>query len=209
MTDLKAEADGFVIPPKTTDEIETDFRDPKRAKSGYYLHVDQQLPKPTFKIVQVDDNNSLVFEVPEVGFYRLRENAVLPTKGTPGSACWDVYAAEDACLWKGQVTVVPIGWRVVIPQGYRIDFRPRSGLAAAHGITVVNSPGTIDEDYQGELKAILGTVSNTCDYRIKTGDRIGQIHLERVLDWNIREISEEELPADTERGTGGHGSTGK
>ena len=101
--------------------------------------------------------------------------------------------------------MVPTGLFVELPSGYEMQVRPRSGLAAKHGITVLNSPGTIDADYRGEVKIILVNLSDT-EFEIKPGERIAQLIVakhERV-EWNIVE----EL-SDTERGAGGFGSTGK
>jgi len=178
---------------------------------------------PTFaNLLELKDSESGELPYPTVipvlppllGFYRLNPEAILPTKGTSKSACYDLYALEDAVVRVGTITKVLTGWRMVIPAGYRVDLRPRSGLAAKHGITVVNSPGTIDEDYPGEAMVLLtkvtfgegGSTGSNSIYYIKKGDRVAQIKLERVVEMEVEEV--QELPATGDR-TGGCGSTGK
>ena len=101
--------------------------------------------------------------------------------------------------------MVPTGLYVELPEGYEMQIRPRSGLAAKHGITVLNSPGTIDADYRGEIKVILVNLSNT-PFTIEPGERIAQMIVARYeqVEWQAVESLSE-----TERGAGGFGSTGK
>ncbi len=150
--------------------------------------------------------------IPRLGLYRLSSNAIMPTHATKHSACWDVYSIEDKRLGEtgGQWRFAPVrtGWRLVIPQGFRIDVRARSGLAAKQGVTVLNAPGTIDHDYKGELMIILGSL-NRCAIDIKKGDRIAQIALERVQEFTVEEIGEEDLPVIDSDRIGGLGSSGK
>lgn len=133
----------------------------------------------------------------------------LPAYETLGAAGMDVRAAveEDkpVTIKPGERAMVPTGLSVAIPSGYEIQMRPRSGLAAKHGITCLNSPGTIDSDYRGELKVILIN-HGASDFVIARGERIGQIVLAAVSRIQWQEVSE--LP-DTERGAGGFGSTGR
>ncbi len=133
----------------------------------------------------------------------------LPAYETLGAAGMDVRAAvEDGkpvTLKPGERAMVPTGLSVAIPQGYEIQMRPRSGLAAKHGITCLNSPGTIDSDYRGELKVILINHGDQ-DFVIARGERIGQIVLAAVSRMIWQEVAE--LP-ETERGAGGFGSTGR
>ena len=133
----------------------------------------------------------------------------LPAYETLGAAGMDVRAAvEDGkpvTLKPGERAMVPTGLSVAIPQGYEIQMRPRSGLAAKHGITCLNSPGTIDSDYRGELKVILINHGDQ-DFVIARGERIGQIVLAAVSHMIWQEVAE--LP-ETERGAGGFGSTGR
>lgn len=132
----------------------------------------------------------------------------MPAYETLGAAGMDVRAAvpENApmALAPGTRTMVPTGLSVAIPQGYEIQMRPRSGLAAKHGITCLNSPGTIDSDYRGELKVIL--INHGAEtFTITRGERIGQMLLAPVtrIAWQRVDSLDE-----TERGSGGFGSTG-
>ena len=127
-----------------------------------------------------------------------------PAYATPGSAGMDVLAAEAVTLFPGQRHAVATGYALAIPDGYEIQVRPRSGLALKHGITVPNTPGTIDSDYRGELKIILIN-HGEADFAIARGDRIAQLVLAPVVQARWTEV--EELD-DTARGEGGFGSTG-
>lgn len=132
------------------------------------------------------------------------EGLPLPSYATPGAAGMDVVAAEDFDLQPGQRHAVATGFRVAIPEGYEIQVRPRSGLAFKHGITVPNTPGTIDSDYRGELKILLinhGTES----FSVRRGERIAQLVPAAVTLARFQEVDE---LCETERGHGGFGSTG-
>ena len=137
------------------------------------------------------------------------EGLELPAYETLGAAGMDVRAAvaenDPLVLNPGEKTMVPTGLSVAIPQGYEIQMRPRSGLAAKHGITCLNSPGTIDSDYRGELKVILINHGQEA-FTIARGERIGQMLLAPVtrLVWEQVETLDE-----TDRGAGGFGSTGR
>lgn len=137
------------------------------------------------------------------------EGLDLPAYETLGAAGMDVRAAvpDDApmLLQPGEKTMVPTGLSVAIPQGYEIQMRPRSGLAAKHGITCLNSPGTIDSDYRGELKVILINHGQEA-FTIARGERIGQMVLAPVTRLVWQEV---ESLDETERGAGGFGSTGR
>jgi len=128
----------------------------------------------------------------------------LPTKGSAGAAGLDLYTIETRTLRPGMAHMFSTGIIVEIPNGHEGQVRSRSGLAAKHGIHVLNSPGTIDEDYRGEIKVILHNTSNTA-YAITEGDRVAQLVIKPVLDveaeW-VRKVTK------TERGAGGFGSTG-
>ncbi len=128
----------------------------------------------------------------------------LPAYATDGAAGMDVVAAETVTLKPGQRHAVATGLAVAIPEGYEIQVRPRSGLALKHGISVPNTPGTIDSDYRGELKVIMIN-HGTDDFPIACGDRIAQLVLAPVTQAEWDEV--EELD-DTARGSGGFGSTG-
>ena len=137
------------------------------------------------------------------------EGLALPSYETDGAAGMDVRAAVAAdaplVLMPGQRDMVPTGLCVAIPHGYEIQVRPRSGLAAKHGITALNSPGTIDSDYRGEIKVILINHGDT-PFTIARGERIGQLVLAPVTRLSWGEV--EELD-ETARGAGGFGSTGR
>ncbi|MES2904735.1 MAG: dUTP diphosphatase [Pseudomonadota bacterium] len=132
------------------------------------------------------------------------EGLPLPAYATPGAAGMDVVAAEDLDLAPGQRHAVATGFRVAIPEGYEIQVRPRSGLAFKHGISVPNTPGTIDSDYRGELKILL--INHGPDpFEIRRGERIAQLVPAIVTLAAFDEVAELE---DTSRGHGGFGSTG-
>ena len=137
---------------------------------------------------------------------KINANAIIPQFMTEHSAGMDIYA----CL-KGTVIIKPMerilistGIAVSIPKGYELQIRPRSGLAIKHGITLLNTPGTIDADYRGEIKIILINLSNK-DFRINHGDRIAQMVLNKVERINFEIV---ESLDETDRGSGGFGSTG-
>ena len=131
----------------------------------------------------------------------------LPEYQTPQSAGLDIRAniEESITLQPLERAMVPTGLYVELPEGCEMQIRPRSGLAAKHGITVLNSPGTIDADYRGEVKVILANLSDT-PFTIEPGERIAQLVVARHerVEW-----VESEALSDTERGAGGFGSTGK
>jgi dUTP diphosphatase len=131
----------------------------------------------------------------------------VPVAASAESAGLDLQAAveEPLVLEPGERALVPTGWVVELPPGWEGQIRPRSGLAARHGITLLNSPGTLDSDYRGELKVLLihhGSESFT----VHRGDRIAQIVVAPVAAVRLEEVDE---LRDTERGTGGFGSTGR
>ncbi len=132
------------------------------------------------------------------------EGLDLPTYATQGAAGMDVVSAEDAVIAPGARHAVATGLSVAIPMGYEIQVRPRSGLALKHGITVPNTPGTIDSDYRGELKVILIN-HGTQDFTIARGDRVAQLVVAPVTQGMWQEV---DALDDTARGAGGFGSTG-
>lgn len=131
----------------------------------------------------------------------------LPQYATPYSAGLDLRAnLEEAIVLKPlERALVPTGLYIELPQGYEAQIRPRSGLAAKHGLTVLNTPGTIDADYRGEIKVILVNLSNE-EFEIEDGERVCQmvIAAHAQVQWQETDSLEE-----TERGTGGFGHTGK
>jgi dUTP pyrophosphatase len=143
----------------------------------------------------------------QIKFKRERgiENIELPSYQTAGAAGMDVRAAEERTLQPGETALIPTGFSMEIPEGYEAQIRPRSGLAAKHGITLLNSPGTIDHDFRGEVQVILTNLGHEPFY-VHPGDRIAQMVIakfERVEIEVVEELSE------TERGAGGFGHTGK
>ena len=133
----------------------------------------------------------------------------LPKQQTTGAAGVDLLAAlgisEVISIVPGARAIVPCGFRMALPVGYEAQVRPRSGLAAKHGVTVLNSPGTIDADYRGEIKVILINLGSE-PFEIRRGDRIAQMVVAPV---SAVSFSERETLDDTERGAGGFGSTGR
>ena len=129
----------------------------------------------------------------------------LPQYATPASAGVDLRASEARVIPPGGRALVPTGLRIALPEGYEAQVRPRSGLALKHGITLPNSPGTIDADYRGEIGVILMNLGSE-PFTVEPGDRIAQMVVAPVTRVVWREA--EALDA-TERGEGGFGSTGK
>ena len=133
------------------------------------------------------------------------EGLPLPAYATPEAAGMDVVAAEDLDLAPGARHAVATGFKVAIPDGFEIQVRPRSGLAYKYGVTVPNTPGTIDSDYRGELKILM--INHGSDpFRVRRGERIAQLVPAAVTKADFDEV--EELDATT-RGAGGFGSTGR
>lgn len=134
-------------------------------------------------------------------------NVLLPKYETSGSAGMDVRAniEEPIILGSLERVLVPTGLKIVIPEGYEVQVRPRSGLAIKHGITLLNTPGTIDSDYRGELKIIMVNLSKD-EYTINPQERIGQLVLNKVAQMELVEVDSLD---ETERGAGGFGHTGK
>ena len=132
------------------------------------------------------------------------EGLDLPGYATVGAAGMDVLSAEDVTLAAGTRHAVATGLAVAIPPGFEIQVRPRSGLALKHGISVPNSPGTIDSDYRGELKVILIN-HGSVPFEVRRGDRIAQLVLAPVTQVSWLEVHELD---ETARGEGGFGSTG-
>ena len=132
------------------------------------------------------------------------EGMALPVRATPGSAGFDIASAEAGTLPPGERRLFATGFAVAIPPGYEIQIRPRSGLALKHGVTLPNTPATIDSDYRGELKIALINLGGA-PYTVERGMRIAQLIVARVETAGFRLVST--LPP-TERGEGGFGSTG-
>ena len=137
---------------------------------------------------------------------QLNRDLALPSYETGGSAGMDVCAAVESVteLAPGGIALIPTGFAVAIPEGYEIQVRPRSGLAVRHGITLINSPGTIDSDYRGEVKIALINHGSEV-FSISRGDRIAQMILAPVIRAELRVVGELN---STVRGSGGFGHTG-
>ena len=137
-------------------------------------------------------------------FKKILPDAVLPSYAHEGDAGMDVRSVEDAEIAPGSRALVHTGLVMILPRGYEAQVRPRSGLALKHGVTVLNTPGTIDEGYRGEVGVILANFGDA-PFVVKKGDRIAQVVVAPVTRAEIVETDEVD---GTERGGGGFGSTG-
>jgi dUTP pyrophosphatase len=133
------------------------------------------------------------------------EGLPLPAYATAHAAGMDVVAAENVTLAPGARHAVATGFAIAIPEGYEVQVRPRSGLALKHGITCLNTPGTIDADYRGEVKVILANLGEQ-PFEVIRGERIAQLVPALVV---RARFAEAEMLDDTDRGGGGFGSTGR
>lgn len=147
--------------------------------------------------------------VPEVEIAILRlshgEGLPLPVYATIGAAGMDVVAAEDTTLMPGARRAIATGFALAIPDGFEVQVRPRSGLALKYGVTCLNTPGTIDSDYRGEVKVILANLGAE-PFIVARGDRIAQLVPAAVQRAQLTEVTNLD---DTVRGSGGFGSTGR
>jgi dUTP pyrophosphatase len=145
-------------------------------------------------------------DAPELPVRRLDPDLPLPTYAHPGDAGADLRAAEDVRLPPGGRAVVGTGMAVAVPDGYAAFVHPRSGLAARHGITMVNAPGTIDAGYRGEVRVVLLNTDQEQPFEVHRGDRIAQLVVQPIA--RARFVGMAELPPSP-RGDGGFGSTGR
>ncbi|MBD2895952.1 Deoxyuridine 5'-triphosphate nucleotidohydrolase [Actinomadura sp. RB99] len=136
---------------------------------------------------------------------RLDPGLPLPQYAHAGDAGADLVAAEDVELPPGERAVVPTGMAIALPDGYAAFIHPRSGLGARLGVTIVNAPGTVDAGYRGEIKVTLLNTDRRATVRLRRGDRIAQMVVQRVEQAVFHEVAD--LPGSA-RGTGGFGSTG-
>ena len=136
---------------------------------------------------------------------QLAEGATVPSYQTPGAAGMDLCCNEDVALAPMERKLVPTGVRLAIPEGYEGQVRPRSGLALRHGVSMVNSPGTIDSDYRGEIKVLLINFGSE-SVRFGRGERVGQLVVCPVARAELKVVDELD---GTQRGEGGFGSTGR
>jgi dUTP pyrophosphatase len=137
---------------------------------------------------------------------RLDASVPLPRYGKPGDAGADIASRVDMVLKAGERALVPTGLSIALPPGYVALVHPRSGLAIKNGISMVNSPGTVDASYRGELQVILINHDLHEDFIIKKGDRIAQLVIQK---FEVAEFIEVDSLPGTDRGSGGFGSTGK
>ena len=137
---------------------------------------------------------------------RLDSGVPLPARQHASDAGYDLVTAVDVELGPGARALVPTGIAIAVPAGYAGFVQPRSGLAAKHGISIVNTPGLIDSGYRGEIKVMLVNLDRDETFRAARGERIAQLVIQRVEDVEWREVASLD---DTDRGDGGHGSTGR
>ena len=137
---------------------------------------------------------------------KLSNEVLTPKYETSGSSGMDIaaYIEKEVIINPGEKALIPTGFSLSIPQGYEVQIRPRSGLAAKKGVTILNTPGTIDSDYRGEIKVILINLSKD-KFFVKKGERIAQMVVCPIQQVIIEEVSE---LSETNRGIGGFGSTG-
>lgn len=154
---------------------------------------------PLWSLERVGDRGSVPLRLK-----RHDKGVELPGYAHPGDAGLDIRSAEDLVLQPGQRALVSTGFSMALPEGYAAFVQPRSGLAAKHGVSIVNTPGLIDCHYRGEVKVILINLGSE-PFQVRRGDRIAQMVIQKVENASVVEV--EELD-DTERGEGGFGSTG-
>ncbi len=142
----------------------------------------------------------------EIELKQLDPDLPVPKYAYIGDAGCDLYSARDIELSPGEHNMVPTGVALAIPDGYAGFVQPKSGLAAKHGIGVLNSPGLIDSKYRGEIKVILINLDNKDSFHIKRGDKIAQLVIQPVLSVDFRIVNELD---ETTRGDGGFGSSGR
>ena len=142
----------------------------------------------------------------EVSVRRLDPDVPLPAYAHPGDAGCDLVTTQDVELAPGERAVLPTGLALALPEGFAAFVHPRSGLAAHHGVSLVNAPGTIDAGYRGEVQVVVINHDPREVLRLRRLDRVAQLVVQRVEQVQWREV-DGDLP-DSARGTGGHGSTG-
>jgi dUTP pyrophosphatase len=141
----------------------------------------------------------------QVLLHRLDPDLAVPSYAHAGDAGADLYAARDVVLEPGERAVVPTGVAIALPEGYAAFVHPRSGLAARHGLALVNAPGTIDAGYRGEIQVIVVNLDRTAPIRLARGDRIAQLIIQQVE--RAEFVPVDALP-ESVRAEGGFGSTG-
>ena len=141
----------------------------------------------------------------DIALRRLDPGLPPPSYAHPGDAGADLFTTVDVTLAPGERAMVPTGIAIALPEGYVALVHPRSGLAARHGVSIVNTPGTVDAGYRGEIKVLLVNLDPATPVRLSRGDRIAQLVVQRFETASFVEV--EALPG-SERGVGGYGSTG-
>ncbi len=141
----------------------------------------------------------------DIAILRLDPELPLPAYAHPGDAGADLLTTVDVTLAPGERALVPTGIAIALPQGYVALVHPRSGLAARHGLSIVNTPGTIDAGYRGEIKVLLINHDPRDTIELRRGDRVAQLVIQRYEQAHFSEVAE--LP-ESSRGDGGYGSTG-
>ncbi|GAA3537539.1 dUTP diphosphatase [Nonomuraea rosea] len=142
----------------------------------------------------------------EVLIQRLDAELPMPSYAHPGDAGADLYAAEDVELLPGERAIIGTGVAIALPDGYAAFVHPRSGLAAKHGVTLVNAPGTVDAGYRGEIRVTLINTDAKEPFRLQRGERVAQLVIQQVERAAFYEV--ERLPGSV-RGANGFGSTGR
>ena len=140
----------------------------------------------------------------QIEIKKLKEDAIIPKYQTAGAAGFDIHSLTEGVIRASGMLIVDTGLAFAIPEGYELQIRPRSGLAFKNCITIVNSPGTLDSDFRGELKVALFNLASE-PFKVAKGDRIAQCVVNKIEQADITVV--EEL-SDTDRGTDGFGSTG-
>ncbi len=142
----------------------------------------------------------------EIAVQKLSPEVKMPGYAHEGDAGLDLYSTIDHVLQPGARVLIPTGLKMAIPHGYEGQVRPKSGLALKHGITVLNTPGTVDAPYRGEVGVILINLDPKAAYEIKKGEKVAQMVFNKIEYATFKESAE---LAETTRGAGGFGSTGK
>ena len=136
---------------------------------------------------------------------KMEDDVKLPHYEHEGDAGMDIYAYEDALLKPLERKLIRTGFQIAVPKGYEAQIRPKSGLALEHGITMANSPGTIDHQYRGEVKIIVVNLGSK-DFKVEKGKKIAQMVINKIENAEFEEVSALD---ETKRGAGGFGSTGR
>lgn len=157
------------------------------------------------KMYEKEKSETTISRKPVIKFEKLNPEAQIPTRADDGSACYDLYSSDTVTISPHSRALVRTGLKWEPPSDVEMQIRPRSGLALKHGITVLNTPGTVDSSYRGEIGVILFNTSDE-PYEIKTGDRIAQAKFSTVNQFDLYVV---DSVNETERGAGGFGHSGR